>query len=286
MENTKALSPKTIGIIEMTICGILWSVGGVLIKFIDWNPLLIAGLRSVFSGSFLFMYMKFNKIKITIYRNSLIAGLSLGLMAISFVVSNKLTTAANAIVLQYTSPIFIIILSVIIFKEKFGSLEVKVVAISIVGMILFFFDKLSLGNMLGNMVAIFSGICMASTFIFTGRKENDDSTRLSGILFANIFIVCVGFISLLILKLPPVVYPREVMSVAVMGIVQLGVPYVFYTKASKVCSALSCSLIGMLEPILNPVWVAIFAHEVPGIYAFIGAVVILSTVTIYCIKSQ
>lgn len=286
MEKADAITEKNKAMLYMVLCGIMWSIGGILIKLVNWNPLLIAGLRSVFSGSVLLIFMTCNNVKIKVCKNSVLAGLSLGLMATSFVAANKFTSAANAIVLQYSSPIFIIILSVVFFHEKIGFKEIKVVFLAMVGMVLFFLDQLSAGNIIGNSIAIFSGVCMASMFVLTGRKENDESTRLSGILFSNVFVTTVGLIGLIIFGIPEVVYAKEVISVISMGVFQLGIPYVFYARASKTLTPLTCSLIGMLEPLLNPVWVAIFAKEVPGLYAFLGAVIILSTMTWWSIKNQ
>ena len=130
-------------------------------------------------------YMKKESVAFKMNRYSLFAGIGLGLSATLFTVANKLTTAANAIVLQYTAPVFILILSAILFREKMKKKEVGVVLVTMAGMVLFFLDQLSPGNVVGNILGILAGVFLGLMFVMVGKGGDDDSTRMSGILIAH-----------------------------------------------------------------------------------------------------
>lgn len=268
----------------MAVCAVLWSTGGILIKLISWNPLLIAGARSLISAGVLGLYMVHTKTSIKICKYSIGAAVGLSGCFIFFVLANKLTTAANAIVLQYSAPIFILILSAVMFHQKLHKKEILAVVGTMVGIILFFFDQLAPGNILGNCSAILAGIFMAMMFVMVGQGGNDDAIRMSGILFAHFLTAFIGI---------PIgmagtveISGMEIMYVIILGIVQLGIPYVLYAIASRDCPPLACSLIGMLEPLLNPVWVFIFTGEMPGMFALIGAAIIIAVVTWWCVTGE
>lgn len=275
---------KNRAMLLMVITAAMWSLGGIFIKLISWNPFLIAGMRSGISGSIMALYMAATHTRFKLNRYSLLAGMGLGCSATLFTIANKLTTAANAIVLQYTAPIFILLISAIFFKEKMQKQDILVVCITMGGMVLFFLDQLSPGNLLGNVLGILAGVTLGQMFVMVGRGGDDDATRMSGILIAHMITLMIGV---------PVGLPQteevaaiEILYVIILGVFQLGIPYVLYGIASRDCPPLACSLIGMLEPLLNPVWVAIFIGEVPGPFALAGAVIIIATVTWWCIKSR
>lgn len=291
-EHTNASNKKKRAMLLMVITACMWSIGGLFIKLISWSPFMIAGVRSAISGSVMAIYMKHEHVAFRLNRYSFFAGLGLGLSATLFTVANKLTTAANAIVLQYTAPVFILILSALLFHQKMQRREIGVVAVTLAGMVLFFLDQLSPGNVVGNLLGILAGVFLALMFVMVGRGGDDDSTRMSGILIAHImtFLIGVplGLTGVLAASTPGAgaSLGLEILYVVILGVFQLGIPYVLYGIASKDCSPLACSLIGMLEPLLNPVWVAIFTGEVPGMYALIGAVIIILTVSWWCVQES
>lgn len=275
---------KNRAMLLMVITAAMWSLGGIFIKLISWSPFLIAGIRSGISGSIMAMYMAATHTRFKLNRYSVLAGVGLAFSATLFTIANKLTTAANAIVLQYTAPIFILIISAIFFKQKMQKRDVLVVCITMGGMVLFFLDQLSPGNMLGNLFGILAGIFLAQMFVMVGRGGDDDATRMSGIMIAHVLTLLIGL---------PIGIPQttevaaiEIVYVIILGVFQLGIPYVLYGVASRDCPPLACSLIGMLEPLLNPVWVAIFIGEVPGPFALVGAVIIIATVSWWCVKNR
>lgn len=268
----------------MVICAILWSSGGILIKLISWSPLLIAGTRSMIAAVVLGVYMIYKKVSIKICKYSIGAGIGLCGCCTFFVVANKFTTAANAIVLQYAAPVFILLMTAFLLKEKLHKREIIVVAITMAGIVLFFFDQLSAGNIVGNLFAILAGIFLALMFVMVGQGGDNDSIRMTGILLAHCLSAVINIPAGIIGTAS--VTGTEILYIVILGIFQLGIPYVLYAIASKDCSPLACSLIGMLEPLLNPVWVAIFVGEIPGMFALVGAVIIIGIVTWWCIMDS
>lgn len=265
----------------MAICAILWSTAGLFIKFISWNPLIIAGGRSFISAIILGAFMWKIGGRLIINRYSLLAGLGLSGCCISFVVANKLTTSANAIVLQYTAPIFILLLSFVLFKKKMTLSEILVVVFVTIGISLFFFDDLTPGNLVGNLFGISAGIFLALMFVSIGQVQENDSLRMSGIMIAHFLTTVIGLFALPFVGFTTT--STEIFYVLLLGVFQLGIPYVLYTMASKHCSPLTCSLIATLEPLLNPVWVFLFIGELPGFYALIGAVIVILSISVWLI---
>ena len=268
----------------MVACAVMWSIGGILMKYIDCNPFFIAGGRSLISSMVVLLYMYTSKMKVQFNRQSVPAGFSLCGCVTCFVCANKMTTAANAIVLQYVSPAVVLIISALFLGQKLRKMEVGVVALTFSGILLFFMDELDLGSMAGNFVAIISGTFMGAMFIFNA-KIDDMAVKMSGILFAHMMTALIG-LPVGIVSGHVNLDGRAVLFLVVLGIVQLGIPYVLFAKASSLISPLSCSLLGMIEPLLNPVWVALFYGEIPGIFALTGGIIVLGAVIFYNIWDE
>ncbi len=271
---------KKIAIIEMLVCAILWSTGGIFIKLIDWNAFAIAGVRSFFSAITVFVFLKFTKQGIRLTKNTLKGGLLMCIAFHTFVLANKLTTAANAIVIQYSLPIFIVVFSAIIFKQKFKVSDIIAVAMTFIGITLFFIDKLESGNIIGNLMAMTAGMCLALMYMTVDRTPAED--RVSVTFFGHLFTAIVG-IPFLFIGAKSNIDLTSVIYIVILGVFQLGVPYILYAKATEHCPPLACALLSAIEPVLNPVWVLIFDGETPGIFALIGAFIIILTVTLWCI---
>lgn len=266
----------------MVVCSVLWSTAGIFIKWINWNPMIIAGIRGLISAGVLFTYMRLTGRKIKMGRDCYLTAIGLGGSATLFTVANKLTTAANAIVLQFTNPVFILIIFAVFFGRKMRKGDVATVIIIMAGIALFFFDQITPGKVLGNITAIGAGFLLAVMYVFAGEASDDDDMRMTGILFAHLFSFIMG-LPFIIISPPQVVTPREILCILALGIFQLGLAYVLFSIASADCPPLACSLIGALEPLLNPVWVFIFDGEAPGIFALAGAVVVIVTICIWCV---
>lgn len=268
--------------IEMLLCAALWSIAGIFMKLIPWNGFAVAGMRSLIAGLTFAVYMLFTHRRVHVCKKTVLSGILTGCVYICFAVANKLTTAANAIVLQFTSPVFIVIFSALIYKTRIKRNDMYVVIATLIGIALFFFDQLKPGYILGNIVAIASGIFMAGMFVVVGNLEEDD--RFSAILFGQMFTFLVGLPFVIATK--PEFTMTATLSLLILGVFQLGTSYILYVKASKYCPPLACCLLSALEPLLNPVWVFLFNGERPGLFALIGAFVVIVSITVWCIFGQ
>ena len=268
--------------LEMLLCAALWSIAGIFIKLIPWNAFAVASMRSLVSGLTIYVCMRLMGYRYVLNRNTLISGFFAGCTYLCFVTANKLTTSANAIVLQFTSPVFIVIYSALFFKKPVRKWDLAVVILTLLGIALFFLDQLKPGYILGNFVAIGAGMFMAGMFVAVGEIETEE--RFSGILNGQILTFLVGLPVFLLTK-PPLT-TTAVVSILILGVFQLGLSYVLYVRASRYCPPLACCLLGAVEPLLNPVWVAIFDGEKPGVFALIGAVVVIASITAWSIFGQ
>lgn len=265
--------------LTMLAAAVLWSTGGVLIKLIPWNAAVICGARSALAAVVMLFYLHATGAKIRFNRYSVSSGLLLAGLMFSFVVSNKLTTAANAIVLEYTSPVLILVFSAVFLKQKFHAADLIAVITVFGGISLFFFDRLSPSHLAGNCVALLSGVFCAGSYILCGQADTE--SRLSGILFSHVIAAAVGLPFAAVF--PPQFTAVSVLSVLALGVFQIGVSYIFYALAMRNCPPLACSLIGAVEPLLNPVWVFLLDGEAPGSFALGGGALVLAAVTGWCV---
>lgn len=272
---------KNAAIIYMLLCSVLWSTAGILIKFLPWNPMVIAGLRSLISAGVYILFMRYQKTEFQWNRSSVMSGIALTGTFAFFVAANKFTTSANAIVLQYSAPIFILILSAVFYRQKFRSGDIITVAVTTIGISLFFLDKLSGGYLLGNLLALAAGLSFAFMFVLTGHA--DHNSRSSGILLGHLFMAALGIPFLFFTPTP--FTPSTVAVIIAMGVFQLGIPYILYGLAVRKCSPLACSLISAVEPLLNPVWVFLYCGEAPSIFALIGGAIVIGAVASWSVWS-
>ena len=272
------MSKKMTGMLQMAICAVLWSLAGVLIKKISAGPMVIAGIRSLFAAVCTFLYMKIAKIKLGINKRVLLGSFFTSATFLLFVSANKMTDAANAIVLQYTQPIFILIFSWLFFKEKLLKKDIAVAFCTLFGVALFFADNLSGDKMLGNFVAIGAGASIAIAFMI--YEHVTKAERLTGMFFGHLLTAGVGICCFAVN--PEVLTGSDVFYMGILGIFQLGIAYVFFCLAVDKISGFACSVIGAIEPLLNPVLVMIFIGEKPGKFALIGSIVVISAVTVWC----
>ena len=269
-------------IIEMLICATLWSIAGIFIKLIPWNGFAVAGMRSLIAGGTFIVYMVIRRLRFVLNRKTLLAGVLSACVYTCFVCANKLTTAANAIVLQFTSPVFIVVFTALIYRTRIRKADAAVVTLTLLGIALFFFDQLQPGYIAGNFVAIAAGMFMAGMFMAVGELEAEQ--RFSGILIGQLLTFLIGLPFIIVTK--PVFTATAVLSILTLGIFQLGISYILYVKSTRYCPPLACCLLGALEPLLNPVWVLIFDGERPGVFALAGGIIVVVSITLWCIFGQ
>lgn len=258
---------KKKAIIYLISASFLWSIGGIFIKLINWNPMGIAGIRSGVAAVVMLIYLKkpvnrLGKIK-------LLGAFTYSSLLILFVIANKLTTSANAILLQFTAPIWVILFSKWFLKDKIKKYDWATVFIVMLGMILFFIGDLKVGSITGNLVAILSGIAMAGVVTFLKLQDEDSPVEMTLIGNVFTFIVCVPFFFLSIPSWNSILY------LLILGVFQLGISYILYTTAVKYVSPIEAILIPILEPLLNPIWVFFFTGESPGSFAIYGGIIIV-----------
>ena len=273
------MSKENKAIVEMLSCAALWSIAGIFIKLIPWNGFAVASMRSLVAGCVIALYMGMKRFRFIPSRQALVAGVLEGCVYLCFVCANKLTTAANAIVLQFCSPVFIVIFSALFLREKIKRRDAAVVLFTLAGITLFFLDRIEGGYVLGNCVAILAGMVMAGMFMTIGKLEGAE--RFSAVLIGQIFAFLVGLPFCFTRSMEFTAVP--VLSVLILGVFQPGISYILYAKSADYCPPLACCLLGALEPLLNPVWVFLFNGERPGPFALIGAVVVIGAITVWCV---
>lgn len=273
------MNKERVAILQMLCCAALWSIAGIFIKLVPWNAFAVAGMRSLVAGITVFACMKIMGIDFVLNKKTVVAGIFSACTYLCFVSANKLTTAANAIVLQFTCPVFIVIYEAILFGKKVRRQDLTVVVFTLLGIALFFFDQLEGGYIIGNIVAIIAGMFMAGMYVSVGELPVDQ--RFSGVLNGQVITFFVGLPFFLLTE--PVITVGAVSSIIILGVFQLGLAYVLYVKSSKYCPPLACCLLGAVEPLLNPIWVLIFDGEKPGLFAFIGGIIVIVSITLWCI---
>jgi drug/metabolite transporter (DMT)-like permease len=278
MNNTLAYKPgkeRNQAILFLIGAATLWSLGGLLVKSIAWNPLAIAGTRSGIAVLVMLVFQR--KLRFTWSIIQISGALAYAGTVILFVTANKLTTAANAILLQYTAPVYTALISAWFLKEKTSKLDWLTITVVLGGMGLFFVDKLSVGSIAGNICAILSGITFALTAVLL-RKQKDGSP-LESIILGNVLTALIG-LPFMFQSAPG---PSSWIPLIILGIFQLGISYILYALAIRYVTALEAILIPIIEPILNPIWVFLAIKETPGPWAFAGGIIVLISVTGRCV---
>ena len=274
------------GPLYMIAASVCWSFGGLCIKFIPWGVMSIVGTRAFLAALVFAAYRK--SVKLNISRGNVLGALCLSATTILFVYANKLTTAAAAILLQFTAPIFIILIELLLYRKKPALSAVIAVSLTILGMLMFFAGSLDAGNMLGNILAIVSGLSFAGVFVCNKRPDTEPEHALFLGFLVNAVVGIPFFFFEAVGGASMATGPAAWVAAAFLGIVQVGLAYVFFTKGIKRTPALLACLITAMEPVLNPVLVMLAGLigflpdiETPGIYAIGGGAVIVLTVVSY-----
>jgi drug/metabolite transporter (DMT)-like permease len=255
----------------LLLAALLWSFGGLLVKWIDWPPLAIAGGRALIAAAFLALTQR--GLRFTWSATQLGAALAYALCTLGFVVATKLTTAANAILLQYTAPIWVALFAASLLGERASRSDWVAIGTAFAGMALFFADSLGPGRLAGNLVGIGAGISFAVMTLLM-RKQKAGSVTES-IILGNLIA---GLIGLPFVLEAPSPGASGWGALAALGVVQLGVSYALYARAIKHVTALEAVLIPVVEPIMNPLWVLLFLGEAPGPLAICGGLLVLAAV--------
>jgi Permeases of the drug/metabolite transporter (DMT) superfamily len=281
---------KTSPIIYVLLAVLLWSTGGLFIKWTTLDAFAVNAGRSLLAAVVVAVFTFRKGLRIdgfTLLTSFLYAG-----TLSCFVYATKTTYAANAIFLQYTAPVYILILSPLVLKEKFRFTDLLTVAFCLGGMSLFFLGEPDGGTQLapnvrlGNMFALLSGIFFGLYFILLRHpRALKNSNPAISVFYGNLLVVILMIPFLL--QNPPAPAVNDIIAVFFLGVFQIGIAYILFTKGiAEGVRSLDASIIGFIEPMLNPVWVFLFLKEKPSGWAILGGAIIVLTVAAHTILNS
>jgi drug/metabolite transporter (DMT)-like permease len=259
------------GILFVVAAALFWSFGGLWIKLVEMNGLAVAGGRSAIAAALVWLYLRGARVRMT--REILLGSIAYAGTVIFFVLATKNTTAANAILIQYTAPVYVALLSSRMLREKIGGLDWATIAIVIGGMVLLMLDGLESGGLFGNLLALVSGIFFALCVI--AIRMGREGSAIGMVLYGNLLTALIGLP--FAVATPP--SGSDLLYLSLLGVVQLGLGYIFFVEGMKSVSAIEGALLPVIEPVLNPVWVAVFAGEEPSVHTILGGLLIVGAVT-------
>lgn len=264
----------------MAATAFLWSIAGLFIKIIDWNPIAIAGVRSFIASIVILVYLKHPMINFSFPQ--IAAAVANAATMLLFVSANKTTSAANAIILQYFAPVLTVFVSAVLIKERARFEHLIALPLVAAGMIIMFFDELGGGRLFGNVLGIMSAVTFSFYFVFMRMQRG--GSPLESILISHWLTAGICLIISLFLPMPHIT-SKSLFAIAVLGIIQIGLSAILFSVAIKRVSAVQANLIAVIEPVFNPVWVFFAIGEAPGAKTIIGGGIIIFAVTMASIIS-
>ena len=257
------------------LASVCFSTGGLFIKLIPWSPLAINGARNLIGAAVIGIYLLATGKKIIFNARVLVGALSMIGVTTLYAIANKLTTAANAIVLQFTAPVFVILFMAVLYKQRPGKADVATCLAVLLGVVLFFVDGIRAGNLLGNVIAVLSGVCYAGVFLMnTGKNADAISSCFIGQLAAGVIFTPFCF------RETDFSFP-VIAAVTGLGMIQVGLAYILFTIGIRHTPPVTASLLTGLEPILNPLLVAAFYGENVSALSVIGSVIVVFSIIAY-----
>jgi drug/metabolite transporter, DME family len=273
------------GLAYLVAASLLWSSSGIFIKVLTLSAFHIACYRSLVSALAIVSILALRGRRWSLPRDPLsLAGSCIyALVLVLFVVATKLTTAANAIFLQYAAPIYLLFLEPWIFRRPFARRDFWAVAACLGGMALFFAGHLEKGGLTGNILALVSGFLLAlfSLLLKWKRETRPGHDPIGMVVVGNLVVALICLPK--VLPAPQITLNQGLMLLY-LGIFQLGIAYMFFTAGMRYLSATAALITCMLEAVFNPVWVFIGVGERPSPYALAGGIVILSVILWYNLR--
>jgi drug/metabolite transporter, DME family len=259
---------------------LLWSTGGLFIKWTNLSGLELSFYRCLFAAIIVAIFTR--KEGFGLNRLTAVASVVYAFVLLLFVLATKQTTAANAIFLQYTAPAYLLILEPLIYKERFRGRDLITVVACLGGMTLFFVGQLRPQDVTGNILALASGLCFAFYFLLLRHAKAREVNRASSVIYGSLLLViCLAPVG--VPALPKIDF-RDAVSVVYLGVVQIGVSYLLFTTAmARGVRSLDAGIVGYIEPVLNPVWVFLALGERPSGWALIGGSIIIVAVLCHTI---
>lgn len=255
------------------LTALIWSSGGLAVKITNCPADALTGWRCFFCLVLFVLFYRKEKL-LTFSKAQWAGAIAYFLMAYFYIAATQLTTAANAILLQYTAPVYVALLSIWLLKEKVKKKDWFVIAAVFLGMILFFVDKAGIGNMLGNVLGVLSGISFATFIVCTRMQKN--AHPAGSIFLGNVIALVVCLPSMIVTPLTE----DAIFGGMYLGLIYGGLSYIIYSACIRYVSALSAILIATIEPVLNPVWVFFLVGETPSSYAILGGGIVVVSILI------
>lgn len=263
------------GPVLVFLAAVLYSIGGLCIKVIPWGGMAINGGRTAVALAVIGGYLLLKRHRPRMNRWVMTGALCVCGTNALFSVANKMTTAANAIVLQFTAPIFVILFSLFFFRKRPGKLDLAACGVVLCGIVFFFLDSLSAGGTLGNLLALASGVSYAGVFLMNDMPDGDP---ISSVFWGDVLSAVLGLPFLL---RETEFSPSALASLLILGVFQVGAAYILLTEGLKTTPPVTASLVSGIEPVLNPILVALFYRETVGPAALAGAVIVVGGVLAY-----
>ncbi|MFV0496659.1 MAG: DMT family transporter [Candidatus Fimivivens sp.] len=277
----KKISPRSATLCMMA-CAFLWSTSGALIKLIEWNGMVITCLRSAVAAVALCVYLRLLGKKLVFNRLTLTAAIAVCIKYVCFVVGNKLTSSANMVALQYTNPVFVLIISILVFHKKVKSKDLLVAIATVVGIAMLTLDRTGPSGTAGNLMGLAVGFATAIMYLMTARSTSYEEA-LSIITLGHIYTAVI--MSPFLLFSDVAFTPQNVGSLLLLGFLQQAVAYALFSFATRSAPPLTCSLISCVNPLFNPVWTALLLHEIPGPMTIAGFVIVLGAITLWSVSN-
>lgn len=274
-EEESALRETRRGTALVFAAAVLYSIGGLCIKVIPWNGMAINGGRTAIAMVVIGIYLLLSHHPLRFNRWIALGALAVFGTNALYAVANKLTTAANVIVLQYTAPIFVMLFSALFFRRKPQRLDLMACAAVFGGVAFFFLDSIQMGGGAGNVLALLSGVSYAGVFLLNDLPDTDP---ISSVFWGDLLSAVTGLPFLL---QETVFTPTAITSLVILGAFQVGLAYVALCIGLKTTPPVTASLISGIEPVLNPILVAVFYGERVGPLALVGAAVVIGAVAAY-----
>jgi drug/metabolite transporter (DMT)-like permease len=264
------------GILLVLAAALLWSTGGLFIKATPGLSAYELSFGRSFLAALAVGYFTrregFRVNSVTVVAAALYA-----VLLLLFVMATKLTTAANAIFLQYTAPVYVLVFEPLIFKEKYRRSDFLVVSACVAGIALFFVGRLRPEEMRGNLLALVSGVCFAAFMLLIRLPRAGRVNRASSIIYGNLLLAAVCAPAFL--RGAHKVTASDLASIVFLGVVQIGIAYTLFTRGiERGVRSLDAGLVCYVEPLSNPVWVYLFLGERPSGWAVAGGAVIITAV--------
>jgi DME family drug/metabolite transporter len=268
---------------------LLWSTGGLFIKMTEVSGYEVNLGRCLFAAITILLLSRFKVVRANGF-TILAALFYVGALSF-FAVANKKTTAANAIFLQYTAPIYILILAPLVLREKFRFSDLITVAICLVGMAMFFVDSNPIANLssesqfVGNILGLCSGVCLGIYILLLRHRQALKQNPASSVFYGNLMAIAVMIP--FIVDSPSRWQLNDVLAVVFLGVFQIGLAYFLFTYGvANGVRSLDASIIGFIEPLLNPVWVYLFIGETPSRWAILGGAIIIAAIVFHTLKQS